>query len=214
MKRKFGSPIALSSTESDEPMTSRTLTRRTLLTSTALLATSLGLASRPSNAESTTEASMIDTSEPEFAIYIPEESDFPYEVVRTREEWREYLDNDEHSYNIMRLARTEKPKSTELWKEAHDGDYHCRGCDLPLYEGRWFQPLDKGWVFFHHAKPNSVLFALDGPVPQYGQSGMALDEKNAIAEVHCRRCGSHVGHHLKVSGMFLHCINGTALNLA
>ena len=194
-------------------MTDRTLTRRSLLASTTLLATGLGLASRSVTAESVDDTSELELSD-DFAVYIPEESDFPYEIVRTRDEWREYFNHDENTYNIMRLARTETPKSTELWKEAHNGDYLCRGCDLPLYEGRWFQPLDKGWVFFHHAKPNTVLFALDGPVPQYGQAGMALDEKNAISEVHCRRCGCHVGHHLKVSGMFLHCINGTALTLA
>lgn len=195
-------------------MTSRALTRRTLLTSTTMLAASVGLASRQSNAESVADTADSEESFNDFAVYIPEESDYPYEIQRTRDEWRAYLDNDENLYGVMRLARTETPKTTDLWREAHNGDYLCRGCDLPLYEGRWFQRLNKGWVFFHHAKPNTVLFALDGPVPQYGQAGMALDEKNAISEVHCRRCGSHVGHHLKVSGMFLHCINGTALKLA
>lgn len=195
-------------------MIHRTLTRRTLLASTTLFATGLGLGARTTLAESTPEAPAIDPTDPDFVVYIPEESEYPYEVVRTRDEWRSFFDNDENAYNIMRLARTERPKTTDMWREAHNGDYHCRGCDLPLYEGRWFQPLNKGWVFFHHAKPNSVLFALDGPVPQYGQAGMALDEENALAEIHCRRCGSHVGHHLKVSGMFLHCINGTALTLA
>ena len=97
---------------------------------------------------------------------------------------------------------------------AHNGYYVCFGSELPVYEGRWYQPLDIGWVFFHHAKPNNVLFALDGPVPEYGQAGMVLVEENAVSEVHCRRCGSHLGHHLKVSGMFLHCINGTVLKLA
>lgn len=195
-------------------MTSGNLTRRSVLTSTTLLAASVGLASRQLHAESVADTSESDPSYNDFAIYIPEESDFPYEIQRTREEWRAHLDNDENLYGVMRLARTEKPRTTDLWKEAHDGEYHCRGCGLPIYEGRWFQKLNKGWVFFHHAKPNTVLFALDGPVPQYGQQGMALDEDNALSEVHCRRCGSHLGHHLKVSGMFLHCINGTALTLA
>jgi peptide-methionine (R)-S-oxide reductase len=196
-------------TESVDPMTQSTFTRRTVLASTTLLATGFGLASRPLSAQS-----MADTSSEDIAVYVPEESDFPYEVVRTEAEWREHLDNDDLAYDVLRRAKTEKPGTTDLWLAAYPGTYLCRGCDLPIYEGRWFQELDKGWVFFHHAVPQSVMFALDGPVPQYGQAGMSLDEENAISEVHCRRCGSHVGHHLKVSGMFLHCINGTALKLA
>ena len=214
MTRNIIRRAALSSIERDDPMTSRTMTRRSLLTSSTAVAVGAGLASRPLLAQSTAETAMADQSFNDFAVYIPEESDFPYEITRTRDEWRAHLDNDEKLYGVMRLARTETPKTSELWKEAHDGEYNCRGCDLPIYEGRWFQPLNKGWVFFHHAKPNTVMFALDGPVPQYGQQGMALDEDNALSEVHCRRCGSHLGHHLKVSGMFLHCINGTALTLA
>lgn len=190
-------------------MTESTMTRRSLLASSTLLATGFGLGARPSLAQS-------GDAEPEFVVYVPEESDFPYEVTRTKEEWMEHLDNDEEAYSILRQAWTEKRKTTDLWKEAHDGDYLCRGCDLPVYHGRWFHPLDKGWVFFHHAEPHSVMFAIDGPVPQYGQAGMAVDEENALTEIHCRRCGSHLGHHLKVPGtdFYLHCINGTSLKLA
>jgi len=144
--------------------------------------------------------------------YKPTESDYPYEVQRTEAEWREHLDNDELAYGVLRLAETETPRTTDLWLEPHDAGYLCRGCDLPLYEARWFERLQKGWVFFHHAVPQSVFLALDGPVAEYGQAGM-LNEETVVSEVHCRRCGSHVGHHLKVSGMYLHCINGTALKL-
>jgi len=190
-------------------MSDSSLTRRSLLTSSTFLAAGIGLTSRSVEAQT-----MTGVARQEFAVYDPENPGFEYEVTRTVEEWKEHLGHDEIKYGVMRQAKTERPKSTDMWKEAHNGDYHCAGCDLPLYEGRWFQPLDKGWVFFHHAKVNSVLFGLDGPVPQYGQVGMALNEQNAIAEVHCRQCGSHIGHHLKVSGMFLHCINGNALTLA
>ncbi|MDA8586885.1 peptide-methionine (R)-S-oxide reductase [Rhodobacteraceae bacterium] len=195
-------------------MTQTNISRRTLLTSTTFVAASLELSTRPLHANASTDTAPVGPNDENFSVYIPEESSFPYEVQRSKEEWKAHFDDDEEAYNVMRLARTEKRKTTDLWKEAHDGDYNCRGCDLPLYEGRWFQPLDKGWVFFHQAKPHSVMLALDGPVPQYGQKDAQLDEDNALTEIHCRRCGSHVGHQLEVSGMFLHCINGTALTLA
>lgn len=195
-------------------MTQNIFSRRTFLaSSTAVVAGAATIATRPSPAEAqTAERTATGFNEP-LTSYKPMESDFPYEVQRTEAEWREYLDNDEEAYHILREAGTETPKSTDLWLEPHDAGYMCRGCDLPMYEARWFERLQKGWVFFHNAVPQSVLFALDGPVAEYGQAGMTLDEDTVVTEVHCRRCGSHVGHHLKVSGMFLHCINGQALKL-
>ncbi len=184
------------------------LTRRNFLTSTTFLATGLSLVSQPADAQSTPDA-----GDDTLVAYNPAESDFPYEITRTEAEWREHLDNDDFAYEILRNGKTETPKTTDLWFIPHNDGYLCRGCDLPLFDVRWFQFLEKGWVFFHHAVTNSVLFGIDGPVPQYGQAGM-LNDSNVVAEVHCRRCGSHVGHHLKVSGMYLFCINGTALNLA
>ena len=190
-------------------MSQNLLTRRTLLASSTIIAAGIGYASRPSNAHT----AVLEGEQPALFSYKPTESDFPYEVTRTEAEWREHLDNDELAYGVLRLAETETPKTTDLWLVPHEAGYHCRGCDLPLYEARWFQFLDKGWVFFHQAVTNSVLFGIDGPVAEYGQAGM-LDEGNVVTEVHCRRCGSHIGHHLRVSGMTLHCINGTALKLA
>ncbi len=185
------------------------LTRRNLLASTTVLAAGIAFAPHSATAQTT-----VRSGGQSIAIYIPEESDFPYEVTRTETEWRTHLGDDDFVYDILRRAQTERPKTTDLWREAHDGQYLCRGCDLPLYEGHWFQPLDKGWVFFHHAIPNAVMFGLDGPVPEYGQAGMALNTQTAMGEIHCRRCGSHIGHHVPVEGMFLHCLNGTALKLA
>jgi peptide-methionine (R)-S-oxide reductase len=46
--------------------------------------------------------------------------------------------------------------------------------------------------------------------PQGAGPGMNLDILATI-EVHCRRCGSHMGHVLLVEGEILHCINGTSL---
>ena len=183
------------------------MTRRNLLASTAVVAAGIGYSSRPSTAQS------VPADDDGLFAYKPNESDFPFEVVRTEAEWREHLDNDDLAYEVLRLGETETPKTTDLWLVPHEAGYMCRGCDLPLYEARWFQFLDKGWVFFHHAVAHSVMFGIDGPVAEYGQAGM-LDENNVVSEVHCRRCGSHIGHHLKVSGMILHCINGTALKLA
>jgi len=132
---------------------------------------------------------------------------FSYEITRTEEEWKARLSKDE--YVILRKGSTELPKTSPLWEEERAGWYHCKGCELAAYEGRWKVVLDKGWAFFKHSEPNAVLTAIDGPVVEYG--AMA-DGPGAFMEVHCRRCSSHLGHLLIVEGQMLHCINGTALN--
>ncbi|MEP3347881.1 MAG: peptide-methionine (R)-S-oxide reductase [Litoreibacter sp.] len=133
-------------------------------------------------------------------------SDFVYEVTRTTDEWYELL--GEQSYAIMREGFTEAPKSSPLWEETGKGSYHCKGCDLKLYEGTQKVVLDKGWVFFYHSEPDTLLTAIDGQVPQYG----AMAEDAALIELHCRRCGSHAGHLVIVAGGMKHCINGAALD--
>jgi len=133
-------------------------------------------------------------------------SDFVYEINHSDEEWRAMLGDDD--FAILREGFTEKPKSSPLWLEVKPGMYNCKGCDLPVYDGQWKVILDKGWVFFYHAVPDAVLFGIDGAVPEYG----AMAAGTAIAETHCRRCGSHLGHHLNVGPELVHCINGASLN--
>ncbi len=135
------------------------------------------------------------------------DENFSYEVNRTDEEWVAMLAGDE--YAIMREGYTEKPKSSPLWNETRDGSYSCKGCDLEVYEAKWKREINKGWVFFHHSVPNAVMTDIDGPVAEYG--GMANSDET-VTEVHCRRCGSHLGHLLIVERLMTHCINGAAMN--
>lgn len=133
-------------------------------------------------------------------------TDYTYEINKTDEEWLAQLgDND---FAIMREGYTEKPKSSPYWEETAEGSYHCKACELKSYDARWKTVLDKGWVFFFHSEPASVLMNIDGKVPEYGSMS---DGQNALTEVHCRRCASHLGHYLIVEGKMLHCINGASL---
>ena len=133
---------------------------------------------------------------------------FEYEVSYTQAEWRERLDNNQ--YYILRDGGTEFQYTSTLWEEDRNGSYHCGGCDLHVFDAAWKKQIDKGWVFFEHSEPNAVLTGIDGPVAAYGMAEMANDERTLV-EVHCRRCGSHLGHYLNVGGPNLHCINGMAL---
>lgn len=134
---------------------------------------------------------------------------FAYEVTRTDAEWRAILDAD--TYAVLRQGATEEPKTNPNWNEARAGSYACRGCDLPLYESAWKVEVDKGWAFFRHSVPNAVLTDIDWPQ----EAGMNPDYgRMTVVEVHCRRCGSHLGHIVRIDAQVLHCINGTSLSFA
>ncbi len=134
--------------------------------------------------------------------------DFRYEVVHTDEAWLAQL--GEHDFDILRRGGTEKPESSPLWNEDRDGAYHCKGCELNVYSSTWKVQLDKGWAFFRQSVPNSLMMNIDWPTGT--GPDMGLDSLAAI-EVHCRRCGSHMGHILLVDGAVLHCINGSSLTI-
>ncbi|MBT8417222.1 MAG: peptide-methionine (R)-S-oxide reductase [Silicimonas sp.] len=134
---------------------------------------------------------------------------FVYQVQRTEEEWRAMLDDAE--YAILREAGTEQPHSNPLWNEKRSGTYCCRGCDLTVYRSLHKLDLDKGWAFFRHSFRDTVLTDLD---LKGGRMGDPFAELAAGLEVHCRRCGSHLGHIValpEVPGQPIHCINGTSL---
>ncbi|MGB5556784.1 MAG: peptide-methionine (R)-S-oxide reductase, partial [Paracoccaceae bacterium] len=128
------------------------------------------------------------------------EDGFEYELTRTEAEWKAMLSDAD--YKILRRGSTELPKASPLWNETRNGTYACKGCELHTYDANWKVTLDKGWAFFRHSTPNSVLTNVDGPVLAYG-SAMNNDAPGAMIEAHCRRCGSHLGHIVIADGMLL-----------
>ncbi|PTX56500.1 peptide-methionine (R)-S-oxide reductase [Litoreibacter ponti] len=133
--------------------------------------------------------------------------DYVYEVTKSDAEWRAQL--SEREYEILREGYTEGQRTGTLWEEKREGSYHCKGCELKVFDGRWKTFVEgKGWVFFIHPEPASVMTNIDGPTPEYGAMGTG---KTPLTEIHCRRCGCHLGHYLLVEGKMTHCINGTSL---
>lgn len=141
----------------------------------------------------------------------PGSEDITYEVTRTDAEWREML--SEHEHHILRESGTEQRFTSDLWEEEAAGHYHCKGCDLTIYESAQKTVRLIGWVFYHHARPDSVLLGID-EWPALMSEAEDMGEPRQVTEVHCRRCGSHLGHLLQVQDDMLHCINGAALSFA
>jgi peptide-methionine (R)-S-oxide reductase len=124
-----------------------------------------------------------------------------FEVTKTDAEWRKVLTPDQ--YNILREEGTEPPFTSPLLNEHRAGIFHCAGCDLSLYSSKTKFESNSGWPSFWEALPDAVGT----------RSDFALVEERT--EVHCRRCGGHLGHIFddgpQPTGK-RHCIDGLALN--
>lgn len=138
-----------------------------------------------------------------------EDETYQYPITRTAEEWSGRLTPIEHY--VLREGGTEAPRTSTLWNSKGTGTYCCRGCDLTVYDSLQKIELDKGWVFFRHSRKDTVMTDLD---LGEGTAGDPFAELSAAMEVHCRRCGSHLGHIVAlpdVPNRPIHCINGFSL---
>ena len=103
-----------------------------------------------------------------------------FEVTHTDEEWRKILGDE--AFQIMRRQGTEYPGTSPLLNEHRDGTFACAGCDLPLFDSKTKFDSGTGWPSFWQPLDNAVQTTTDTSL------GMERDE------VHCRRCGGHLGH--------------------
>lgn len=114
--------------------------------------------------------------------------------------WRKKL--GPAAYAVLRREATEPPGSSPLLKEHRAGTFACRGCDLPLFSSRTKYDSGTGWPSFWQPLPNAVGTSTDRLIG-YPRT-----------EVHCRRCGGHLGHMFtdgpRPTGK-RYCMNGLAL---
>ena len=104
----------------------------------------------------------------------------PFEVVHTDAEWRKLLTPAQ--YQVLRRQGTEPAFSSPLDHETRAGVYACAGCGLDLFSSKTKYDSGTGWPSFWKPLPRAVNERRDYSF------GMARDE------VHCRRCGGHLGH--------------------
>lgn len=123
-----------------------------------------------------------------------------FEIVRSEDEWRRALSPE--AFRVLRGHGTERPGSSPLDHEARPGVFACAGCELPVYGSEHKFDSRTGWPSFDRPVADAV-----GTSDDWGLLGLRT-------EVHCRRCGGHLGHVFAdgppPTGQ-RHCINGAAL---
>ncbi|MBN9243059.1 MAG: peptide-methionine (R)-S-oxide reductase MsrB [Mesorhizobium sp.] len=124
-----------------------------------------------------------------------------FEVTKTDAEWKAQLTPEQ--YSVLRHEGTEAPGSSPLLEEHRKGVFACAGCALPVYASDKKFESGTGWPSFWQEIPKAVGERQDTTL------GMVR------TEVHCRRCGGHLGHVFEdgppPTGL-RHCINGVALS--
>ena len=123
-----------------------------------------------------------------------------FPVTKTDDEWRQQLTPEQ--YRVLREHGTERPGSCALLQEKRAGTFSCVACGQPLFVADRKFESGTGWPSF---------FA-----PLEGAIGSTVDRSFGMrrTEVHCGRCGGHLGHVFEdgppPTGL-RYCINGVAL---
>ena len=124
-----------------------------------------------------------------------------FPVSMSDEEWRRKLSPAQHQ--VLRNHGTERAGSSPLDKEYAEGIYHCAGCGQPLFASDTKFNSGTGWPSF------------SAPLDEAVESQSDRSFFMTRTEVHCSRCGGHLGHVFddgpQPTGQ-RYCMNGVSLD--
>jgi peptide-methionine (R)-S-oxide reductase len=126
--------------------------------------------------------------------------DGTFEVTLTEAEWRARL--SPQAYAVLREEDTERPFTSPLNDEKRAGVFVCAGCDLPLFDSAAKYDSGTGWPSFFQPIDDAIRTKSD--ISIFG----------IRTEVHCRRCGGHLGHVFEDGPQptgLRYCMNGVSL---
>lgn len=86
-------------------------------------------------------------------------------------------------YHIVRERGTERAFTGVYWDHHGNGLYRCVACGEPLFDSATKFESGTGWPSFYAP-------ASEGAVETESDDSLFMRR----TEVHCRRCGSHLGH--------------------
>ena len=124
-----------------------------------------------------------------------------FEVALSDEEWRRRLSPEQ--YRVLRQHGTERAGTSPLDKQYGAGIYHCAGCGQPLFDAGTKFNSGTGWPSF------------SAPLEDRVETDTDRSFFMTRTEVHCRRCGGHLGHVFEDGPQptgLRYCLNGVSLD--
>ena len=103
-----------------------------------------------------------------------------FEITKTEEEWHKELTPEQ--FYVLRKHGTERAHTSPLDKQYGKGTYVCAACDLPLFSSETKFDSGTGWPSFFDPIKGAIATTTDKSLFM------------TRVEVHCRRCGGHLGH--------------------
>jgi peptide-methionine (R)-S-oxide reductase len=104
-----------------------------------------------------------------------------FAVTHSEAEWKKLLTPAQ--YATTREEVTEPPFKNAYWNNHEKGIYQCIGCGQPLFSSKSKFESGTGWPSFYQPIQKNAV-------------GESTDKTEGMVrtEVHCSRCGSHLGH--------------------
>src|ERR1700693_4372765 len=124
-----------------------------------------------------------------------------FEVAKTENEWKKILTPEQ--YRILRQEGTEPPFENKYHDHKGKGIYHCAGRDQALFSWRHKYDSKTGWASFWQPMFSDAIG---------GKTDLKIGSPRT--EVHCARCGGHLGHVFDdgpAPTYLRYCINSAAL---
>lgn len=123
-----------------------------------------------------------------------------FEISKPEQEWRKILTPAQ--FRVLRQHGTEPAGTSPLDKQYGNGTYACAGCNLPLFTSTTKFDSGTGWPSFYAPMKDAI--------------GTTIDHSFFMTrvEVHCRRCGGHLGHVFEDGPQPTgkrYCMNGVAM---